>query len=342
MILNICDSADILKVMRIIKIVIIALQILVPIILIVASMISFTKAVSSGENKKAINSFKLKLLAAVIIFLVPTFVNLVFKLVDQNKVYYSCLENATKEGIAAAYKEEAQTYIINAKTTLLESNYAAARTFVNQMDDGPEKQELEKELDQIKVDVANAIKEREEKLKKAQSSGGGGVSPTGISPTGEYTPVEAMDMEEEKVKAMSKQECMEYVASMARDIYFKNGGVLPSITVAQAVLESGYCKHFIASTHNLYGLRGYPGSKPKVYGGGNYLRKFDNFYEATYYHYAYFQNYSNVYGNFLKECANHQPLRAATYLHAYAGGSKTYGPTIQQLINQYNLTKYDY
>ncbi len=342
MILDMCSDPSVLKTMRIVKIMINFIKIIVPIILLVSASITFTKAVTDGNNSKALQAFIRKAIAAVIIFLIPTFVNLTLKLADQDKVYYSCLENATKEGIAAAYKEEAQTYIINAKTTLLESNYAAARTFVNQMDDGPEKQELEKELDQIKVDVANAIKEREEKLKKAQSSGGGGVSPTGISPTGEYTPVEAMDMEEEKVKAMSKQECMEYVASMARDIYFKNGGVLPSITVAQAVLESGYCKHFIASTHNLYGLRGYPGSKPKVYGGGNYLRKFDNFYEATYYHYAYFQNYSNVYGNFLRECANHQPLRAATYLHAYAGGSKTYGPTIQQLINQYNLTKYDY
>ncbi len=337
-----CADPSVLKSVRIVKIVIDFIKIIVPIILIVSASITLTKAVSDGNNKKAMQAFIRKAIAAAIIFLIPTFVNLTLRLADRDKEYYSCLENATKEGIAAAYKEQAEYYIINAKTTLLESNYAAARSYVNSMDDGPEKQALEKELDQIKVDVAAAIKEREEKLKKAQSSGGGGVSPTGISPTGEYTPVEAMDMDEEKVKAMSKQECIEYVASMARDIYFKNGGVLPSITVAQAVLESGYCKHFIATSHNLYGLRGYPGNKPKVYGGGNYLRKFDNFYEGTYYHYAYFQAYSNVYGSFLSACANHQPLQAASYLGAYAGGSKTYGSTIKQLINQYNLTKYDY
>ena len=135
MILNICDSADILKVMRIIKIVIIALQILVPIILIVVSMISFTKAVASGENKKAINSFKLKLLAAVIIFLVPTFVNLLFKLVDQENVYYSCIQNATKEGISRAYSNIAIEQLNNAISSLNSTDYNLAVNSIKDIED---------------------------------------------------------------------------------------------------------------------------------------------------------------------------------------------------------------
>ena len=340
MILDMCADPSVLKVMRIVKIIINFIKVIVPILLIVSASLTFLKAVTDGKNDRAFKALIRKIIAAVAIFMVPTVVGIILKLVDQNKVYYSCLENATKEGIIAAYKAEAQYYIINAKSTLLAENYYAARTFVNEMEDSPEKTALNSELDQIKVDVEKAIKERQERQRQANTPAS--QSPTGISPTGEYTPVETMDMEEAKVKAMSKQECMDYVASMARDIYFKNGGVLPSITVAQAVLESGYCKHFINGTHNLYGLRGYPGNKPKIYGSKNYLRGFDNFYEATYYHYSYFQHYSNVYGNFLKACAKHDAIGAASYLHAYAGGSKTYGPTIQQLIRQYNLTKYDY
>lgn len=338
MILDVCAEPNVLKVMRIVKIVINFIKVIVPIILIVSASMTFLKAVANGENNKALKSFIRKLIAAIAIFMVPTVVGIIFKSLDQERTYVDCLEKANAEGIAAAYADQAQYYIINAKSTLLPETYSAALVYVRNMPDSEEKTKLLKELEKIKKDVEAATKERQEKLKGGQTPSN---PTTGISPTGEYTPVEAMDMEEEKVKAMSKQECMDYVASMARDIYFKNGGVLPSITVAQAVLESGYCKHFIASTHNLYGLRGYPGSKPKVYGGGNYLRKFDNFYEATYYHYAYFENYRNVYGNFLKDCANHNAMHAATYLHAYAGGSTTYGPTIQKLIQQYNLTKYD-
>ncbi len=336
MILDMCAEPNVLKVMRIVKTVITFIKIMVPILLLVSASMTFMKAVADGEKNKAVQALIRKIVAAAAIFLIPTFVGIIFKLVDQDKVYYACLENATKEGINAAYAEQVEYYIINAKSTLVESTYYAARSVVDEMDDSPEKQKYEKELEQIKKDVVAANKERREKKMEASKPS------TGISTTGEYTPVEAMDMEEAKVKAMSKQECMDYVASMARDIYFKNGGVLPSITVAQAVLESGYCKHFINGTHNLYGLRGYPGNKPKVYGSKNYLRGFDNFYEATYYHYKYFENYRNVYANFLNDCANHRALEAASYLHAYAGGSKTYGPTIQQLIRQYNLTKYDY
>lgn len=334
MILEACNEPNVLKVVRIVKILIDFIKIIVPIILIVSGTITLTKAVSDGQHRKAMQALVRKAIAAAIIFFVPTFVNLTLKLVDQDKVYYSCLENATKEGIEAAYAEQADYYIINAKTTLTEANYAAAKSFVNSMPSGTSKTKLEKELEVIKTDVVKATKEREEKLREAQG--------TGISTTGQYTSVEAMDMDEERVKAMSKQEFIEFIASMARDIYFKNGGVLPSITIAQAILESGYGKHFIPTTHNVYGLRGYPSNKPKVQGSNNYLRGFDNFYEATYYHYSYFQHYSNVYGNFLVACQNHQPLQAATYLHAYAGGSKSYGSTIQQLINQYNLTQYDY
>ena len=340
MILDICSSPSVLKVMRIVKILINFIKIIVPIILIVTGSMTFLKAVSNGDNPKAMKAFIRKCVGAIAIFMVPTIVGIIFKLVDTEKIYYSCLENANKEGIAAAQSEEAEYYMINAKSTLTESNYRSALSYVNNMEDGPTKTKLLQELVQVKKDTEAAIKEREEKIKKANTITSS-VS-TGISTTGQYTPVEAMDMEEAKVKAMSKQECMDYVASMARDIYFKNGGVLPSITVAQAVLESGYCKHFINGTHNLYGLRGYPGNKPKIYGSSNYLRGFDNFYEATYYHYAYFQNYSKVYGTFLKLNAQHKPIEASVYLSAYCGGSKTYGPTIQQLIRQYNLTKYDY
>ena len=146
-------------------------------------------------------------------------------------------------------------------------------------------------------------------------------------------------MSEQQVKDMTNQQFIEFMASAARIVYAEYGGVLPSITIAQAILESGYGNHFEATSHNVFGLIGYPGSKPKV----NKLRKFDNFYEATYYHYAYFENYRNVYNNFLNMNANHQPQAAARqYLHAYAGGSQTYGPTIETLINQYNLTQYDY
>ena len=265
MILDACASPSVLKVMRIIKIVITAIKIIVPILLLVTGAMTFLKAVADGDNKKASQAFIRKCIAAIAIFMVPTIVGMVFKLLDQDKLYYSCLENATKEGIITAQAQLAEYYMVNAKSTLTESSYRAAKSIVEDMYDSPEKTKLLTELEQVKKDTEAAIKERQEKYKKANMS-------TGISSSGDYTAVEAMDMQESVVKAMNHQECMDYVASMARDIYFKNGGVLPSITVAQAVLETGYCQKFESGSYNLYGLIGYPPNKDKV----NRTKKFDN------------------------------------------------------------------
>ena len=123
MILGVCDSAEVLKTMRIVKIVINFIRIIVPIILIITSMMTFTKAITNSDNKKALNIFIKKIVAALAIFLVPTFVGIILKLVDQNKIYYSCFENATKEGIDNAYVEIASKYLSTAKETLNEYDY---------------------------------------------------------------------------------------------------------------------------------------------------------------------------------------------------------------------------
>ncbi len=91
MILDMCSDPSVLKTMRIVKIMINLIKIIVPIILLVSASITFTKAVTDGNNSKALQAFIRKAIAAVIIFLIPTFVNLTLNLADQDKVYYSCL-----------------------------------------------------------------------------------------------------------------------------------------------------------------------------------------------------------------------------------------------------------
>ena len=155
---------------------------------------------------------------------------------------------------------------------------------------------------------------------------------------GNYTYDEITNTSEETVKNMSKEEFMDFVGTTAQMVYKdRGGGVLPSITIAQAMLESGFGKSFSETTHNLYGLMGYPSDRPVVYG----LRQFDNFYDSTYAHADYFDNYPDVYGNFNKDCENHDALSAAARLSAYANGSSTYADSIISLINEYDLTRYD-
>ena len=331
MILNICEEPSVLEVFRVVKVIITIIKIVVPLILIISGSITFIRAIHDSETSKALNIFAKKCIAAILIFLIPTFVNIIVNTVDGNSNYMDCFKYANKEGIQNAYNNRARSYVLTAKNTLNYGSYQAAVAATNKLKDESVKASLKTELKKVNEEIEKAQKEREEAAQQ-------GTTGT-ISPTGKYTKAQIIDMGEQQVRDMTNQQFIEFMASAARIVYAEYGGVLPSITIAQAILESGYGNHFEATSHNVFGLIGYPGSKPKV----NRLRKFDNFYEATYYHYAYFENYRNVYNNFLTMNANHQPQAASrTYLHAYAGGSKTYGPTIETLINQYNLTQYDY
>lgn len=325
MILDICNVPDILSVMRYVKIVITIIKIVVPILLIISGMIDFIGAVGNADVSDALKKITRKSIAAIIVFLVPTFVNLIIKVLDFKGNYYPCIENATVEGIEAARERVARDYILLAKNTLVTEYYYGAKPYISELKNEAVKEQLTNELESIYKDIEAANKEREERANNSYAS------------TGVYTRSELMDTDEQTVKDMSNDEFIEYVASLARDIYHQYGGVLPSITIAQACLESGYGNSFEPTSHNFYGLMGYPSNKPKVVN----LRKFENFYEATYYHYEYFNEYIKVYDDFLVRCKNNDPIGAAEYLSSYAGMEAAYPGKIRSIINTYNLTKYD-
>ena len=79
MILTFCENSTVLEVMRVIKILIRIITIVVPIILIISSMIMFTREMAGGKDdlvSDGLKNFATKLIAAVLIFLIPTFVNI--------------------------------------------------------------------------------------------------------------------------------------------------------------------------------------------------------------------------------------------------------------------------
>lgn len=151
-ILDVCDNGDLLSVLRIVNIVITIIKIIVPIILIVSVMLTYTAAVKSNDNdaiSKASKNAIAKVVAAIIIFFIPTFVNTIADVIDPNsKMYISCLDEATVERIQILYKEVAGKELDNFRNTLSLSNYQTAKSAINKMDDGKDKEELKKELEE--------------------------------------------------------------------------------------------------------------------------------------------------------------------------------------------------
>ena len=87
-----CD--EMAPILRLIGIVIFAIKVVVPIILIVVGMLDLAKAVTEKNEdniKKAQQALIKKAIAAVLVFLVVTIVNLIMSLVG-NKDYKACTD----------------------------------------------------------------------------------------------------------------------------------------------------------------------------------------------------------------------------------------------------------
>lgn len=126
--------------------------------------------------------------------------------------------------------------------------------------------------------------------------------------------------------------------------------VLPSITVAQAILESGWGRSTLATEgHNLFGIRGsYNGHSitmrtREVYGGRSVyvnanFRAYNNNSESVIDH-GRFLNVNSRYSNLLGDT---DPASVANKLHAdgYAT-DPNYASSLMKLVQTYNLTQLD-
>lgn len=173
-ILSLCQNGDVLSVFRIINIVILFIKIIVPIILIVNGMLTIMKTIKVGEEdllasakKQLVNN----VIAAVIIFLVPTFVNVIIKTVGTENGYKNCLVSATDEGIRQAYLTTADTLVAKAEKTENYSDYTNAIISLSKIKDETTKNDYKNRLDTLYKKIK--AKMDAEKETNSSSSGDG-------------------------------------------------------------------------------------------------------------------------------------------------------------------------
>lgn len=153
-ILSICDNAEILSVLRLIKIVIGIIRVIVPILLILSLSLEFAKAVMSNDSdllKSASSAAVKKSIAAVLIFFIPTFMNMIGNMTSDDGMYKTCLENATVENIDAAFEIRAQTLMAQAKDNISNTSYQLAKMSVRKIKDPILRSQYENELQDLKV-----------------------------------------------------------------------------------------------------------------------------------------------------------------------------------------------
>ena len=170
-ILSICNNPELLSIIRLLKLFLVALQIAAPIMLVVSLMLDYTKALKEGSDaslKKTFSNSISRVVSCIILFIVPTFVNVVISVTTLDESSYkSCLNNATVEKIQNAYDTRARDYVSSAKTNLDRFSYQSAKNALKDMSDGEEKNNLEKELEDLKLAIeAKELVERVRNTKK--------------------------------------------------------------------------------------------------------------------------------------------------------------------------------
>ena len=151
MILSICDTPEVLKIMKLVKILILIIRIAVPIILIVMVMIDFIKPIVDKDADLG-GSIKLvtkRLITAVIIFLLPTLVSILINIVTPNLEYKKCFSNATDEKIRELYINKMEELIYDARTSKTRTSYNQAKSYLINIENEDLYNKYKSELDEI-------------------------------------------------------------------------------------------------------------------------------------------------------------------------------------------------
>ena len=109
-----CDNSTVLRIILLIKNILNIIKIAVPILLILMCMLDITKLVASSNLDKSSKTYKKigdRILAAMVFFLVPTFVDMTIQLFHIGNLSSStCWINADKKIIAKA-EERARDFL---------------------------------------------------------------------------------------------------------------------------------------------------------------------------------------------------------------------------------------
>ena len=163
MILGICEEPAILNVMRLVVLLIKILRVAVPIILIIVMMLRFASAMTKHDDAavtKAMKSVVPNIIAAVLIFLVPSFVDIVVKISMPNSDYTKCISDITIEKVNQAYNSKMDKLISEVESSLEYSDYTNAYAYLPNIKNSDKRKEYEAKLDAIKelIDEKNKPK----------------------------------------------------------------------------------------------------------------------------------------------------------------------------------------
>ena len=150
MILSICDNSTVQEILSIISIAVKIICIVVPTILIVSLMINITKKLSDGKGdilNDMGSTIIPKVIAAILVFFIPTFVDIIGKITLSDVDYRERIKFETLKEITPSKRDEITVLIERVETTMSETDYTLAINEVNKLEDSETKTSF---LDRLK------------------------------------------------------------------------------------------------------------------------------------------------------------------------------------------------
>jgi cell wall-associated NlpC family hydrolase len=195
MILTVCNNADLLSVMILVRKLLDLLQIIVPIGLIIFISIDVLRAIISNKQDeiyKKLHAIPIRIAAAVIIFFIPTIISFVMSMVDNTFEYASCFDNASEEFVEDAYISNAYEAVLLAESSFKMYNYDDALLKTNKIKDAATKTSLQARLMYVLAVIKQnnadeAYKENSAKTGTVNIITGGDTGSTPYHSTGQST-----------------------------------------------------------------------------------------------------------------------------------------------------------
>ena len=178
---DVCTNPDILKITMIIKNIFDILKIVIPLILIIVVSIDAGKYIISGSNdelSKKAKQITARIIAAVLVFLVPTILGFCLKFIENGTNFASCLTNANPKTIASIILNRADNLVAKAEKSLNESDVAEAKSAIKNVQDKDLRESYNSRIEKVQTAI--------NKNKPAPSKPSNPVTPTNPNNTGYF------------------------------------------------------------------------------------------------------------------------------------------------------------
>lgn len=164
MILSICNDPKTMEIINIVIKIINVLKIVIPIILLFVLMIRFAKA-SLSKSEEEVNKIEKSvvpnIVAAMLIFLIPTAINLIVEISFPDNEFSACFVETSSEKIEAAYIMKMEKLLSKADESLNINDYVSARNYLENITNEKEFKEYEEQLEKIKEKIDKVRKQNE-------------------------------------------------------------------------------------------------------------------------------------------------------------------------------------